>query len=261
MVPVDVGEIGNQQVFLEAFGTGEEPPLRVESRAAAVENQVVIAAHLVHHHQRQAVFLGGVGEHLLAQHLFPHGERRCGEIDDGLGAGLRENLDGIVVVAAALPEIAVVPDVFADADPQLAAIQLQDLRLRGRLEVAVFVEDIVSGQQRLVENRPGLAVSQQHGAIEQGPAHLSGVQGGDAYQQRRAVGQFGGHALELVEAPANETAAHQQVTRQVPHEGQLRRDHQVGAQCPGLPGPADDQRGVAGYVSSGRVGLQKCDPQ
>ena len=261
MAPVDVGDIGNQQVFLEAFGAGEEPPLRVESRAAAVEDQVVVAAHLVHHHQRQAVFLGDVAEHLLAQHLFPHGERRSGEVDNGLGAGSGKNLDGIVVVAAALPEIAVVPDVFADADPQLAAIQLQDLRLRGRLEVAVFVEDVVGGQQRLVEDRPGLAVSQQHGAVEQGPAHLGGVHGGDAHQQRRPVRQLGGHALELVAAPADKTAAHQQIARQVPHESQLRRDHQVGAQHAGLPGPADDQRGVAGYISSGRVGLQECDAQ
>ena len=79
---------------------------------------------------------------------------------------------GSLVIAPPLPEIAVVPDVFADADAQAPAVQFQNLRPAGRLEVAVFVEDVVGRQQRLVKGRPHRAVAQQHRAVEQGPAHV-----------------------------------------------------------------------------------------
>ena len=69
---------------------------------------------------------------------------------------LRQRLDGVLVVAAALPEIAVVPDVFADADAQRAAVQSRICGALRRLEIAVFVEHIVGGQQGFVKGRPHL---------------------------------------------------------------------------------------------------------
>ena len=68
---------------------------------------------------------------------------------------------GIVVIAAPLPEVAIVPDVFADADAQPTAADIERLRTVERLEVAVFVEDVVGRQQRLAEPRADLAALQQ----------------------------------------------------------------------------------------------------
>ena len=55
------------------------------------------------------------------------------------------------MIAAALPEVAVVPDVLADADAEPAAAELEHLRAVERLEVAVLVEHVVGRQQRLAE--------------------------------------------------------------------------------------------------------------
>ena len=102
-----------------------------------------------------------------------------------------EDLDGVLVIAAAAPEIAVVPDVFADADAQAPAVQLEDLGAGGGLEIAVFVEDVVGGQEGFMKDRAGGAVLQQRGAVEQGAAPVAGIGGRDAHQQGRGVLQFG----------------------------------------------------------------------
>ena len=110
---------------------------------------------------------------------------------------LSQDFDRVLMVAPALPEIAIVPDVFADADAQAAAVQLEDPRLAAGLEVAVFVEDIVGGQQRFVEGRADDAVAQQDRAIEERPPDVGGIGRGDADQHRRRVLQFRGEAREL----------------------------------------------------------------
>ena len=55
------------------------------------------------------------------------------------------------MVAPALPEIAVVPDILADGDAKDGAFEAQDLGLRGRLKIAVLIEDVVGGQQCLAK--------------------------------------------------------------------------------------------------------------
>jgi hypothetical protein len=49
------------------------------------------------------------------------------------------------MIAAPLPEVAIVPHVFTDADAQPPSIQFQNPRFVGGLEVAVFIEHVVSG--------------------------------------------------------------------------------------------------------------------
>ena len=78
--------------------------------------------------------------------------------------GAHQLLDRIVVVAAALPEVAIVPDVLADADAEPAPAELEDLRAVKRLEVAVLVEDVVGRQQRLAESLLDAPVAEQRRA-------------------------------------------------------------------------------------------------
>ena len=59
--------------------------------------------------------------------------------------------DRIVVIAPPLPEVAIVPDVLADADAEPPPAEIQHLRTVKRLEVAVLVEHVVGRQQRLAE--------------------------------------------------------------------------------------------------------------
>src|SRR6185295_6177769 len=90
-------------------------------------------------------------EHSIAQLVFADFEGRRRQVDDRLRAGLRQLLDRIEVIPAALPEIAVVPDVFADADAELLAAELEDLVAAIRLEVPILVEHVVGRQQRLAK--------------------------------------------------------------------------------------------------------------
>ena len=74
--------------------------------------------------------------------------------------------------------------------PSRHPLQLQNLRLRRGLEIAVFVENVVGRQQRLMEGRPHRAVPQQHRAVEQRPSDVARIGGGHSHQQRRPVLQL-----------------------------------------------------------------------
>ena len=161
-------------------------PCRIEGTASAVENQIVVAPHLVHVSHRQTVFLRHVAEHPLAQDLLAGDERRRRKIHDRLRARFDQHFDRILMITAPLPEIPVVPYVFANADSQPAAVQLQNLRSRGRLEIAVFIENVVGGQQGLVKRLAHLALLQQNRAIEQWPAHLRRIGRGNSHQDAAA---------------------------------------------------------------------------
>ena len=53
-MPVAASQIHNHHIFVEPFGSREHAALRIEGAAAAVEDQIVVAAHLVDEHQRQS---------------------------------------------------------------------------------------------------------------------------------------------------------------------------------------------------------------
>ena len=96
-----------------------------------------------------------------------------------------ELVDRIVMVAAPLPEIAIVPDVLADADADARAGDVEQLGAVVRLEVAVLVEDVVGRQQRLAEALLDAAAAQQHRAVEERPAFVGRIRLGQADQHRR----------------------------------------------------------------------------
>src|ERR1035438_6380624 len=168
-------QIHHHQILFESSGAREHAAGAIESATAAVEEEVVVATNLVYRYQRQAVPPRHVAEHVLAEELLTHPERRGRKIQDGLRARSYQRLDGVPLIAAALPEIAIVPNVFTDADAEAAAMPIENLRAGRRFEVPVFVKDVVSGQQGLVEGRPDPAVLQQHRAVEQRAAAIGVV--------------------------------------------------------------------------------------
>ena len=226
-----------------------------------VEDQVVVSADLVDDGNRQVVLLRHVAEHLFAQGLLADGEGRGGKVDDGLCAGICQDLDGVLVIAPALPKVAVVPHVFADADAQAATVELQDLRAVGWLEVTIFVEHVVGGKQGLVEGRSDGAVFQKNGAVEEGAAHFGGIGRGHSHQQRRRAGQLARDAIQLTMTAADESLAHEQIAGEIAHEGQLRGHHQGSPFALRTPDSPDDERRVAGDIAGRRIDLKKRDSQ
>ena len=88
--------------------------------------------------------------------------------------------------------------------PRRQPSQFENLRLRGRFEVTVLVEHVVGGQQHLVKCGPNLAVAQQHGAIEQRPAHGRRIERCHAHQQRRRR-RANPAAMQAIFSPARRT--------------------------------------------------------
>src|SRR3954467_8705797 len=104
------------------------------------------------------------------------------------------------MVTAALPEIAVVPDVLADADAKLTAIEFEHSGLGSGLEVAVLVENVISGQQGFVKSLAHGAAAEQHGAVEQRTPHFGWVGCRYSYQHRRGILQVPGNASQFLAA-------------------------------------------------------------
>ena len=105
-----------------------------------------------------------------------------------------------------------------------------------------------------MERRPHLAVLQQHGAVEQRPSDLVRDLG-VATPTSNGGPSFSSAAMRASISPlrSHESAAHQQIAGQVPHEGQLGRHRQVRRLGLRRAGPADNQRRIP--VESPAVGL------
>ena len=166
------------------------PPVASKHTAAAIEHQIVVAAELIHVGDRHTVTSRHAAEHLFAEALLAGDEGRRREIEDGLRAGANQLLDRVVMVAPALPEVAVVPDVLTDADAEPHAADVEHLRAVERLEVAVFVEDVVGGQQRFAESVLDFAATNERGGVEERPPFVGRIRLRQPDEDRWAVGQL-----------------------------------------------------------------------
>ena len=165
------------------------------------------------------------------------------------------------MIAPALPEILVVPNVLADTDSETGSVPFQNLRPAGWFEVTVFVEDVVGGQKGFVEGAADLAFFEQHGAIEKRPAHLIRIRGSDANEKRGSGGELGCNFMQCQAASADEAVVHQKIARQVSHEREFRGDDQIRALLAGATGAAHDERGVAGDIAGRGVELEQGNAQ
>ena len=142
-------------------------PGKAERAAAAVENEVVVPAELIDVDDRHAVLGGHAREHLFAFRVLADRKRRRGKVDDRFGANSNELLDRIVVVPTPLPEVAIVPHVFTDADAEPSSGNFQRLRAVERLEVPILVEDVVGREKRLSKTMFDGTVAEKRRGIEQ----------------------------------------------------------------------------------------------
>src|SRR4029077_10571696 len=123
--------------------------VRRESHTRAIKDQAVVAADLIDIHHGTPLIHRDGAQHLETQRALVNRVRRSRDIQQQ-GSSLPDQLGhGITVVAAAGPEILVVPGVFANGDSELLAVKPEHgLALRG-LKITRFVEDVVRGKQHL----------------------------------------------------------------------------------------------------------------
>ena len=91
-------------------------PCAVHREAAAVEDELVVSADLVHVHDRDVVTLRRAGEDLAPELPLAHVIRRGVDAEQDFGPGLGQFLDRIAEVQPAFPELLVVPGVLADRE-------------------------------------------------------------------------------------------------------------------------------------------------
>ena len=160
-----------------------------------------------------------------------------------------QRLDGVVVVAAAFPEVAVVPDVLADADAEPAPAELEQLRAVVRLEVAVLVEDVVGGEQLLAKALADATLVQQHRRVEERPSLVGWIGLRQSDKHRWLARQLARELGRCFPALRDEGAAQQQVAGQIAHERELGCHGKAGAAAPGFARSLRNQRGIAREIA------------
>ena len=89
-------------------------------------------------------------------------EWRGSDVQDQIAARAQQFIYGIYVIETPVPEMLVIPGVFANGKRHLSAIDGDELLGRRGREVAHFVKDVVGGQKHLGLNEFNVAVA-QHG--------------------------------------------------------------------------------------------------
>src|SRR5437660_12561156 len=109
------------EVFFEGFPLGNDVSRRIEDHTRTVENEAVIAAHLIDHRHRHLVIAGDGGQHIATQFGLANPERRRGNIQQEITAGMNQGFDRVKGVEALVPEMLVIPCVLADGQSYLLA--------------------------------------------------------------------------------------------------------------------------------------------
>ena len=227
-------EIHHQHRLGELRGPGHQLAVGVEHHGGPVEDQLVLAADLVHVDEGAGRIGGPGGEHALARRQ-PVGEVRRGvHVHDQLGTA--EALEGDRAVRA--------PGVLADADADPHAPDHVELGPLGTgREVPLLVEHGVVRQQPLAVDAGHLpADADGGGVVEVAP-------GVDEADDGRAPAGAGGHLGQGGAVVGHEPGLEHQVLGGVAGDGQLGEGSQVG---PGRLGLVQRPRGSGPHSRRGR---------
>ena len=136
------------------------------------------------------------------------------------------------------------PGVFADMHTQPQAAKFQRRRRLGRKEIATFVEDVVIGEQALVDRLLDAARPEQAGGIADASfGQISHRRMADEHAEAR--GDCLPRALDRPVAGGGESFAQQQVFGRVAADEQLRDDEQFGPGSESPFGGSPDEAGVS----------------
>ena len=138
---------------------------RIHGEAAAIEDQMIVAAHLIHIGHRDLVPLCRGLKQFAPQFAFPHVIGRSVDADQDLRARLNQFFHRIALIERPFPELFIVPRIFANSHRDSRAAQRADGLLVGWKEVASLVEDVVGGQQHLVLPEDDLSALDNGGTV------------------------------------------------------------------------------------------------
>ena len=114
--------IEDDQVFFKCFRLSRHLAIRGKRNARAVENQAVVAPHLIDVNDRPFVRQRNRPQHLEAQCALVEGIRRTREVQQYRTSLPHNFADRVALVHGLGPKVLVVPHVFADRDSQLFAV-------------------------------------------------------------------------------------------------------------------------------------------
>ena len=237
--------MGEQQRLLEGRGLGAEAVVGAEHEGGAVEDQLVLPAHLVGVDQRQAGLTDERDGSVEAGVPLVALEGRAVDRDHDLGARFGEALGHLGK-----------PKILAHHGAEAHAAKRDRPRQPGAGEHPLLVEDAVIGQLVLVApRRDRAAVEQQHRVVE--PAV---VDPGGADEERRPAVR--GRRRERLHRGLRLLLEHRledEVLGRVAGHHELGADHEVRAFRRGLGAGAQDQRLVALQVAHRGVELRERD--
>ena len=113
---------------------------------------------------------GDGGQHVTAQLALADPERRRGNVKHEVSTGSHQGIDRIDRVQPLVPELLVVPRVFADGKCHAIAAERKQFLTLGGSEVAHLIKNVVGGQQHLRLQEGDLPILQQRRGIHHGLA-------------------------------------------------------------------------------------------
>ena len=240
--------VGDHQFLDELRSASDEPALGIEHHRAAVEHQLVLAAHLVDVDERAAGIRGARRQHPFAVRPLVEVVRRAVDVDVQLGA--TGSLFGKWPGRA--------PHVFADADADLhAADHIQLVRVAGvaRCEVTGLVEHRVVRQQPLAIGADDFAIgTHRRGVVDVAISSDISDHGGATTGVR-------GHLGQRFEIVGHESGLQHQIFRRVAGDRQLGERDDVASGGLGRVVGRDDLGHIAVEIADGGIQLGEGDAQ
>ena len=221
---------GHDQVFFKGPRRGNDLSSAVHCKTGPVEHQLIVAAHLVHIHDRFRIALRRRAIDSSPHLALAHVERRRVDADHDFRARAEQLLHRIARIEAMLPVALVVPGVLADRQRHGLASQGEQVFAFARAEVASLIEHIVIRQQHFTLPEYDLAAFQHRGAVQRTLAGFGlrsrHIPADDAEIEVR---RFASQPFQFALTGFEKTRLLHQIARRVAGERKLGKHHCFGA--------------------------------
>ena len=147
------------------------------------------------------------------------------------------------------------PNILADRHADSFAVHVKRLNAAGRFEIAIFIENIVGRQKRLVRFAQRFAALQESGRVMKRLA--TSFIAIDKTHEQRCLADARVKFFQDRKILRDKTRFKDEVLRRISADGQFRRQNQFRARSCKTLVSADDQFAIASQIPYGRVNLSK----